>query len=103
MANHIVTMHWDNIDPKIISCQKEVFRFFDCEIKQISAHGIGTFYEGEVFHLFESHASPYQFVMDEVAHSICSGAAVDYFARMKRARFVSYFEGVFKATKRLEI
>ena len=229
MANHIVTMHWNNIDPKIISCQKEVFRFFGHEIKQVSAHGvehgkfidetmeslnendsillldidcfplnpnvidrafqhardgglfgcaqtanhidaekiyvgpmfmclskqtwkaigspsaqlnlrqdvgqsfsdnaaqankkiellfptiyilpkwrlgnshlfgIGTFYEGDVFHLFESHVSPYQFILEEVARSICSGAEVDYFGLMKRAKFVSHFEGIFKTARR---
>lgn len=50
-------------------------------------YGVGTFYEGRVFHLFESRREPgWNFAFDEVCHSVVAGRPIDYLGLYARAR-----------------
>ncbi|MGE0743862.1 MAG: hypothetical protein AB7K86_01390 [Rhodospirillales bacterium] len=49
-------------------------------------YGIGTFYEGSVFHLFQSrHAAAYAEAFDTVARCVADGRPIDYLALHARA------------------
>jgi hypothetical protein len=51
----------------------------------IALYGIGTFYRGGVFHLFESRWTPYAFILFEVAEAVLADRPIDYGALMRRA------------------
>ena len=47
--------------------------------------GIGTFYQGGVFHLFESRRTPFAFILRDVAAAVLADRPIDYAALMRRA------------------
>ena len=51
----------------------------------VALYGIGTFYRGGVFHLFESRLIPYSYILFEVAEAVCANRQVDFRALMLRA------------------
>jgi hypothetical protein len=51
----------------------------------VGLYGVGTFYRGGVFHLFESRWTPFAFLLFDVAEAVLADRAIDYGALMKRA------------------
>jgi hypothetical protein len=51
----------------------------------VALYGVGTFYRGGVFHLFESRLTPYSYILFEVAEAVCANLQVDFRALMLRA------------------
>jgi hypothetical protein len=51
----------------------------------IGFYGIGTFYRGGVFHLFESRWTPFAFLLFEVADAVLHDREIDYAGLMARA------------------
>lgn len=51
----------------------------------LGLYGVGTFYRGGVFHLFESRWTPFAFVLFDVARAVLSDRAIDYGALMDKA------------------
>ena len=51
----------------------------------IALYGIGTFYRGGVFHLFEGRSTPYAYILLDVAEAVCGDRAIDYHSLMQRA------------------
>jgi hypothetical protein len=47
--------------------------------------GLGTFYHGGVFHLFESRKTPFAFLLFDVAQAVLADRAIDYPALMTKA------------------
>lgn len=52
---------------------------------EIALFGLGTFYRGGVFHLFESRTTPFSFIFFDVAEAVLNDRPIDYFALMQRA------------------
>ena len=51
----------------------------------IGLYGIGTFYKGGVFHLFESRRSPFGFLLFDVAEDVLHDRPIDYAKLMRKA------------------
>jgi hypothetical protein len=51
----------------------------------IALYGIGTFYRGGVFHLFESRWTPFNYILFDVADAVVNDRPIDYSALMQRA------------------
>lgn len=51
----------------------------------VALYGIGTFYRGGVFHLFESRRRVYAFILFEVAEATIAGRRIDLLALVDRA------------------
>ena len=51
----------------------------------IGLYGLGTFYRGGVFHLFEARHTPFSFLLHEVAQTVLADRPIDYAALMTRA------------------
>ena len=51
----------------------------------VALYGIGTFYRGGVFHLFEGRATPYAYILFDVAEAVCADRPIDYSDLMLRA------------------
>ena len=51
----------------------------------VGLYGVGTFYRGGVFHLFESRSTPFAFILFDVAEAVLADREIDYSALMKRA------------------
>jgi hypothetical protein len=52
---------------------------------EIALYGIGTFYRGGVFHLFESRKTPSSYILYDVAEAVLNDRPVDYVDLMKKA------------------
>jgi hypothetical protein len=52
---------------------------------EIALYGIGTFYRGGVFHLFESRWTPFSYVLFDVAEAVLNDRPIDYRALMQKA------------------
>jgi hypothetical protein len=52
---------------------------------EIALYGIGTFYLGGVFHLFESRKTPFSFILYDVAEAVLNDRPVDYLDLMEKA------------------
>ena len=52
---------------------------------EIALYGIGTFYRGGVFHLFESRKTPFSYVLFDVAEAVLNDRPIDYIALMQKA------------------
>ena len=52
---------------------------------ETALYGIGTFYRGGVFHLFESRKTPFSYVLYDVAEAVLNDRPVDYVALMQKA------------------
>ena len=52
---------------------------------EIALYGIGTFYRGGVFHLFESRKTPFSFILYDVAEAVLNDRPVDYLDLMEKA------------------
>ncbi|MFZ2106734.1 MAG: hypothetical protein WAV18_15410 [Roseiarcus sp.] len=52
---------------------------------EIALYGIGTFYRGGVFHLFESRKTPSGYILYDVAEAVLNDRPVDYVDLMKKA------------------
>ena len=51
----------------------------------IALFGLGTFYRGGVFHLFEARWTPFSFILFDVADAVLHDRPIDYALLMKRA------------------
>jgi len=51
----------------------------------IGLYGLGTFYRGGVFHLFESRSTPFAFLLFDVADAVLADRPIDYSALMAKA------------------
>jgi hypothetical protein len=51
----------------------------------VGLYGVGTFYRGGVFHLFESRWTPFSFLLFDVADMVLNDRPVDYAALMTKA------------------
>jgi hypothetical protein len=51
----------------------------------IALFGIGTFYRGGVFHLFQSRGTPYSFILYDVADAILNDREIDHLALVRKA------------------
>ncbi len=51
----------------------------------IALYGIGTFYRGGVFHLFQSRWTPFAFILHEVADDVIAGRPTDHIGLFNRA------------------
>lgn len=51
----------------------------------IALYGIGTFYKGGVFHLFEARRTPYSFILYDVADAVLNGREIDHLALVRKA------------------
>jgi len=54
-------------------------------LADVGLYGLGTFYEGGVFHLFESRHTPFSFILFDVADAVLRDLPIDYAALMSRA------------------
>ena len=54
-------------------------------LADVALYGIGTFYRGGVFHLFEGRSTPFAFILFDVAEAVCADRPIDYQALMLRA------------------
>jgi hypothetical protein len=52
---------------------------------EIALYGIGTFYRGGVFHLFESRKTPSSYILYDVAEAVLNDRPIDYVDLMKKA------------------
>jgi hypothetical protein len=52
---------------------------------EIALYGIGTFYRGGVFHLFESRKTPFSYVLYDVAEAVLNDRPIDYVGLMQKA------------------
>jgi hypothetical protein len=52
---------------------------------EIALYGIGTFYRGGVFHLFESRKTPFSYILYDVAEAVLNDRPVDYVDLMNKA------------------
>ena len=52
---------------------------------EIALYGIGTFYRGGVFHLFESRKTSSSYILYDVAEAVLNDRPVDYVALMQKA------------------
>ncbi len=51
----------------------------------IGLYGLGTFYRGGVFHLYESRSTPFDFLLFDVAQAVLADRPIDYAALMAKA------------------
>ena len=51
----------------------------------VGLYGLGTFYRGGVFHLFESRWTPFAFLLFDVAEAVLADRPIDYSALMTKA------------------
>jgi hypothetical protein len=51
----------------------------------IALYGVGTFYRGGVFHLFESRWTPFSYILFDVADAVLNDRPIDYAALMRKA------------------
>jgi hypothetical protein len=51
----------------------------------VGFYGVGTFYRGGVFHLFESRWTPFSFLLFDVAEAVLADRPIDYSALMTKA------------------
>ena len=51
----------------------------------VGLYGLGTFYQGGVFHLFESRWTPFAFLLFDVAEAVLADRPIDYSALMTKA------------------
>jgi hypothetical protein len=51
----------------------------------VALYGIGTFYHGGVFHLFEGRSTPYAYILFDVAEAVCNDSPIDYCDLMQQA------------------
>jgi hypothetical protein len=51
----------------------------------VGLYGLGTFYRGGVFHLFESRSTPFAFLLFDVAAAVLADRPIDYAALMRKA------------------
>jgi hypothetical protein len=51
----------------------------------VGLYGLGTFYRGGVFHLYESRSTPFAFLLFDVAESVLADRPIDYAALMTKA------------------
>jgi hypothetical protein len=51
----------------------------------VGLYGLGTFYRGGVFHLFESRWTPFAFLLFDVAEAVLADREIDYSALMTKA------------------
>ena len=51
----------------------------------IGLYGLGTFYRGGVFHMFESRWTPFAFILFDVAEAVIADRPIDYSALMTKA------------------
>ena len=51
----------------------------------VGFYGVGTFYRGGVFHLFESRRTPFAFLLFDVADAVLNDRAIDYGELMRKA------------------
>jgi hypothetical protein len=66
----------------------------------VALFGIGTFYRGGVFHLFESRMTPFMFVLFEVADAVVNDRPIDHLALVRKALPLCRYERLaFKLTK----
>ena len=54
-------------------------------LADVGFYGLGTFYRGGVFHLFESRSTPFDFLLFEVAEAVLTDRPIDYSALMRKA------------------
>jgi hypothetical protein len=54
-------------------------------LADIGLFGLGTFYRGGVFHMYESRFTPFSFILFEVAEAVLNDRPIDYAALMNRA------------------
>ena len=55
------------------------------QLGDIALYGIGTFYRGGVFHLFESRWTPFNYILFDVADAVVNDRPIDYSALMHKA------------------
>jgi hypothetical protein len=48
-------------------------------------YGIGTFYKGGVFHLFQARQTPYKFILYDVADAVIENRSIDHIALARKA------------------
>ena len=51
----------------------------------VALYGLGTFYRGGVFHLYELRSTPFAFLLFDVAEDVLADRAIDYSALMRKA------------------
>ncbi len=51
----------------------------------VGFYGLGTFYRGGVFHLFESRSTPFAFLLFDVAEAVLADRPIDHSALMAKA------------------
>jgi hypothetical protein len=51
----------------------------------VALYGIGTFYRGGVFHLFESRRTPFSYILFDVADCVLHDRPIDYGALLQKA------------------
>jgi hypothetical protein len=51
----------------------------------IALYGVGTFYRGGVFHLFESRKTPFSYILFDVAEAVLNDRPIDYVDLMRKA------------------
>ncbi len=54
-------------------------------LADIGLFGLGTFYRGGVFHMYESRFTPFSFILFEVAEAVLNDRPIDYATLMNRA------------------
>ena len=54
-------------------------------LADVGFYGLGAFYRGGVFHLFESRSTPFAFLMFDVAEAVLADRPIDYPALMEKA------------------
>ncbi len=54
-------------------------------LADVGLYGIGTFYKGGVFHLFESRRTPYAFILYDVAEAVLNDREIDHLALVRKA------------------
>jgi len=54
-------------------------------LADIALYGIGTFYRGGVFHLFESRWTPFSYILFDVAEAVLNDRPIDYLELMRKA------------------
>ena len=63
-------------------------------------YGIGTFYQGGIFHLFESRRQSYNRLFKLVAASVINSSQIDYVALARAARIIDTRLRLFESLKR---
>ena len=51
----------------------------------VALYGLGAFYRGGVFHLFEARKTPFMFILFEVAEAVVNDRPIDYPSLMQEA------------------